>query len=158
MTSKTPQQGAVGQKEFLAFLEGLKLQTLRLRSLKVDAARDFAHSEMQHVQHGEQYAYEVADDGLLRVDAEFEVRLVGARKKKLGQMSLTFSWYYHSEEPISDKVFEIFAPMVRFQTWPHLREVMQSVAARCNWPRLTLPLLVAHKAGDEKRIRKTSED
>lgn len=139
---------AVDQKAFLEFLQGLHLKTLRLRRLKVDADRDFAHGDMKNVRHRERYGYELADGGLLRVDAEHEVRLVGARGKTLGLVAATFSWYYTSDRTVDDKVFEVFAPMVRFQTWPHLRELVQTVAQRANWPRVTLPLLVVHKSAD----------
>lgn len=133
----------VDQQEFTGFLQGLHLQTLRVRHLTVDAQREFSHGDMKNVQHREEYTFEVAEEGRLRIDARHEVRLIGARNKKLGSITVVFGWYYQSEIEITEEIFEIFTPMVRFQTWPHLREIVQNTATRANWPRLTLPLLVA---------------
>lgn len=130
-------------KDFAEFLQGLELQTLRVRQLKIDAQREFSHGDVKNIQHREQYAFEIAEEGHLRIDARHEIRLIGARKKVLGSITAVFGWYYQSEVVMTDELFEVFAPMVRFQTWPHLRELAQNIATRANWPRLTLPLLVA---------------
>ncbi len=103
---------------------------------------------MKSLRHRERCGYALAEDGLPRVDVEHEVRLIGARGKTLGVVAATFSWYYTSDKAVDDTFCEVFAPMVRFQTWPHLREPVQSVAQRANWPRVTLPLLVMHKTAD----------
>ena len=142
------QQTAVDPKAFLDFLQGLRLQTLRLRRLNVDAEGEFAHADMRNLDHHESHGFEAAEGGLLRVDIRHVVRLIGPRKKTLGSIAATFSWYYVSEKPADEQILREFLPMVRFQTWPHLRELVQSVAQRANWPRLTLPLLVAHKGPD----------
>ena len=146
--SKQPKQ-PVDPKEFASFLQGLQLQTLRVRHLKVDAERDFSHGDMKNVRHREEYGFAMTNEGQARIDARHEVQLTGPRGKKLGSMAATFSWYYHSETVLTEEIFEIFAPMVRFQTWPHLREIVQSVSTRANWPRLTLPLLVAPGPNDQ---------
>lgn len=146
---KDDQQRAVDPKELLDFLRGLRMQALRLRRLEVHAERDFAHTEMRNLDHRETHGYEAAEGGLLRIDIRHVVRLVGRRKKTLGSVAATFSWYYLSEKPADDQILREFLPMVRFQTWPHLRELVQSVAQRANWPRLTLPLLIAPPKGPE---------
>jgi hypothetical protein len=130
-------------EDFAEFLQGLELQTLRVRQLKIDAHREFSHGDIKNIQHREQYAFEIAEEGHLRIDARHEIRLIGARKKVLGSITAVFGWYYQSDVEMTDELFEVFAPMVRFQTWPHLRELAQNIATRANWPRLTLPLLVA---------------
>lgn len=164
MSPQKTDKPKVDQKEFTSFLQGLHLQTLRIRHLTVDAQREFPHGDMKNVQHREEYSFEVAEEGHLRIDARHEVRLIGARKKKLGLITVVFGWYYRSEKEITEEIFKIFTPMVRFQTWPHLREIIQNTAARANWPRLTMPLLVASPPPDqtkkttEKRLRKTSAD
>ncbi len=145
MSTQESKKQVVSQEEFTNFLKGLQLQTLRMRSLRVDAEREFAHNEMKNVQHSEEYAFDYAEEGHLRVDARYKLRLVGPRRKKLGSISVVFGWYYQSEQNINEAIFEIFAPTVRFQTWPHLREVILNTAARANWPRLTIPLLIAQK-------------
>jgi hypothetical protein len=147
MIMQVPDKQPVDQKEFLDFLQGLRLQTLRVRHLKVDAEREFAHSDIKKVRHREAYAYELSENGQLRIDTRFEVQLVGPRRKKLGSITVVFGWYYHSEQEVTEEIFKVFAPMVRFQSWPHLREIIQSTAARANWPRLTIPLMVAPKPG-----------
>lgn len=148
--NETPtEEPAVDQKDFAHFLQGLNLETMRVRELKVDAKQEFAHNQLKTVRHHEEYSYEYSEDGPLRIDASFQVQIIGPKKKKLGAISVMFSWYYTSEQPITDDIFKIFGPMVRFQTWPHLREVIQSTATRVNWPRLTIPLLVAQNPSKE---------
>lgn len=149
MNTPDHDQPPVSQEEFAAFLRGLSLQSLRVSELRVDAKRDFAHGEMQQLQHHESFKYELVEEELLRIDAHHTLSLLGARKKKLGAVIVTFSWYYLTKRAPTEGIFKVFAPMVKFQTWPHLREVLQSVAARANWPRITLPLLVAQKPGPE---------
>jgi hypothetical protein len=114
-----------------------------------DAERDFAHSDMKNIQHREEFRHALGEGGQLRVDSRHEIRLVGARRKKLGAISVTFGVYYQSEAEMTDAIFEIFAPMVRFQVWPHLREIVANTANRANWPRVIIPLLVVPKP--EKR-------
>ena len=145
MSASKSSKQTVDQKEFASFLQNLRLQSLRVRELKVDAKREFAHNEMKKVRHHEEYSFELAENGLLRIDARHDVHVVGPRRKRLGSITVVFGWYYHTEQEITEEMFEIFAPMVRFQTWPHLRELIQSTALRANWPRLTIPLLVAQK-------------
>jgi hypothetical protein len=142
MTQQKDDVQAADPKEFGDFLQGLGLQTLRVRNLKVDADREFSHGDVLNIQHREKYAFETTEEGLLRIDTHHEIRLIGARKKILGSIKVVFSWYYRTETEMTDNLFAVFAPMVRFQTWPHLRELAQNIATRANWPRLTLPLLV----------------
>lgn len=151
MSPQEPDKQIVDQKEFASFLQGLHLQTVRVRHLKVDAQHEFSHGDMKNIQHREEYAFEVAEEGHVRIDARHEVRLIGTRKKKLGSITVVFGWYYQSEKEITDEIFEIFAPMVRFQTWPHLREIVQNTATRANWPRLTVPLLVTTPPPDQTK-------
>jgi len=145
MTTQNSAKQPVAPEDFKNFLQGLELQTMRVRSLKVDAKREFSHSDMKNIRHSENYSFVSSEDGQLRIDTRHEIRLIGARRKKLGSISVVFGWYYQSKKEITDEIFEIFAPMVRFQAWPHLREIVANTATRANWPRVTIPLLIAQK-------------
>lgn len=144
------QLATVDPKTFLAFLNGLELKTLRLRRLTLDAAADFAHADVKNLHNRQKLSYEVAEDGRLRIDLEHTLRLAGPRRRTLGSLVATFSWYYVSKEPAEEPMVREFLAMVRFQTWPYVRELLQATALRANWPRLTLPLLIHDKRSAKK--------
>ena len=141
MTTPSSENQVIDPKVFSAFLEGLELRTLRVTSLKVDANKDFSHSDVKNIQHGEEYEFATADGGQLRIDARHKIKLVGPRRKKLGAIDVTISMYYHSAQDVTEEIFQVFGPMARFQVWPHLRELVTDIATRANWPRITIPLL-----------------
>jgi hypothetical protein len=153
MNTNQQETNAVSQEEFSEFLAGLKLGSQRIRRLRVNSQHEFDHKDVKDIRHQDNYGYATAEGGHVRIDAKHTVKLIGPRRKILGSMEVQLSWYYKSEQEITDEVFEVFVPAVRFQTWPYLRELVSDVAARANWPRVMIPLLISpppNRADDDQ--------
>lgn len=72
-----------------------------------------------------------------------------ASKRQIAKLSVEFALAYHSEKPMTDEIFSVFKGLnLMVNTWPYLREFIQTMAGRMNLPPLVLPTF---KVGTPRR-------
>lgn len=128
--------------DFNSFLAQVELINLRTVKLNVRAEKEFQHKQVKdiNVKVDSTYANHEGGSGF-SVDVAYVVRLRGGRRV-LGSAAVTLRLFYSSPLPMTDSLFKIFGKQpAQFQTWPFLRQHLADISTRCNWPRLTLPLL-----------------
>jgi preprotein translocase subunit SecB len=139
------QSSTASAKEFNSFLAKAKLENIRTVRLDVRADKEFQHKQANdiNVKFTSNYSNNDDESGF-SVDAAYLVRLRAGRRI-LGSVAVTLRLYYSSPQPMTDLLFAVFGGQsVQFVTWPYLREHIANVSARCNWPRLTLPMMSVH--------------
>ena len=144
------QSPKAGPGDFNSFLAQVELINLRTVKLNVRAEKEFQHKQVKDMNVRVDSTYSNNEDGTgFSVDVAYVVRLRGG-KRVLGSAAVTFRLFYSSPLPMTDSLFEVFGKQpAQFQTWPFLRQHLADVSTRCNWPRLTLPLLHVQAVGQK---------
>jgi preprotein translocase subunit SecB len=137
----TQQSRKVTPEDFNVFLAGIDLASMRTVKIDVHSEREFQHKQVNDINVKFDATYlNNEEEAVFTVDVAYKVRLRKG-KRVLGSLGVTFRLYFSSPEPLTDSLFAVFLQPVQFQTWPFLRQHLADVSARCNWPRLTLPLM-----------------
>ena len=127
------------------FLQGLKIKVIRLRHLTVESENEFSHSQMANFEYDLNMSIDKGDFGL-RSNFRVDVRLTsgGDAPVPLANMSAQFAAYYESRIELTEEFEGALIFMSRQHIWPYFRELFDSVAFRCNWPKTTVPLMVVN--------------
>lgn len=136
----------ISPEEYSAFIDQIDLESLWLASATVENNHGRTPPDDPGVWIKQETRYENRERGF---DAFVEYRLTFEGKgSSKSELTVTFGVFFSSKEPMTNRVFEIFEGVnLPLNTWPFLREFVQSMTARMNWPSLTLP---SYKAGVER--------
>jgi hypothetical protein len=125
-----------------AFLQGLELDNIRLVSVKAEAKVERPKPAQTNVEIRYEPTWRNREGGFEAL-AHYKVRFVDEKTRKVqGSIEATFSLLFHSPEPMQDELFVVFGDLnLKINSWPFMRELVQSTMHRLNWPRFPLPLL-----------------
>jgi len=125
-----------------AFLQELELATIRLVSVKAAAKVERPRPAQTNVEISYEPMWREREGGFEAL-AHYRVRFFDKKMRRVqGSVEATFSLLFSSPEPMRDEFFVVFGDLnLKINSWPFMRELLQSMMHRLDWPPFPLPLL-----------------
>jgi hypothetical protein len=125
-----------------AFLQGLELDNIRLVSLKAESKVEQPKPAQTNVDIRYKPTWRNREGGFEAL-ARYKVRFIDRKAREVqGSIEATFSLRFHSSEPMREELFVVFGDLnLKINSWPFMRELVQSTMHRLDWPPFPLPLL-----------------
>lgn len=132
---------ALTPDEYKRILQGFSLEDIQLVGCSMsggmppDVAADRVKKKID-----DEASYEMLSDNTVAILVSYMLR-ARVRNQVVAKVSANYRLIFHSSETFSDEFFAIYkAVSLHLNSWPFFRELVASLTARMNVPRLTLPL------------------
>jgi hypothetical protein len=139
-TSTAAGARSISALDYNAFIAGLELVQIRLAAAHIDAPNPPERRPVAPVLNVDDATYRNGDDHfVVRQTLAFTGTYEGEDEPAL-RVRVTFEVRYTADERMTDPLFSEFRSRnLPVNTWPYLREYLQSTLGRTGWPVLTLP-------------------
>lgn len=145
----------VSPQEYAEFVRQLELTDIWLARASVENHYGPGAAAQARLQVSSHDTFELQPDGF---DAYVEYRVAVMDEnttETLGVILVEFGTHFLSEQRLSPDLFEVFRRTnLPVNTWPYLREFLQSTASRMNWQAVTLPVYKVNVAGEPRGPRR----
>lgn len=136
------QKRPVPPEIYNAFIATLRLQRVRMVDAHINADEARPSPSNTTVRFDYNARYQNDDDGF-EAFASYKASFTNTQTDKpQGDVAATFALRFESGEPMTDDIFTVFGQVnLKVNTWPFMREFLQSSLNRLDWPAFALPLL-----------------
>jgi hypothetical protein len=131
----------ISPEEYRKILSGIELLSISLQESKTFLNCDCKYPTDVSANIKDECRFKLYEDGIVNIFQEFQLdaRKINSKTRFI-QISATFIVKLKSKETFSDDFFEIYKKIsLNLNTWPYLREFVNSITSRMNVPPLTLP-------------------
>jgi hypothetical protein len=131
----------ISREEYAAFIAQIELDAIWVEdAVSLNTAAPLAQNEPPELEVGSDAGWRPEGSGF-RATHRYSVK-VPEQPDDRGLIEVAFAARFRSDTPMTESIFATFAEVnLPVNTWPYLREFVQSMAARMGWQRITLPAL-----------------
>jgi len=126
---------------YSAFIGQIQLERIWLKSTRVTNSVGGETPPNSEVTLDDVRTWKDSEDGF-QAFHKYIVEFKNDRNRKLARIEVEFGLDYHSDEPMTEDIFALFAVNnLPLNSWPYLREYLANTVSRMNWLPFTLPAL-----------------
>lgn len=142
MTEVERRPEPVTPEVYNAFIAGIELARVRLASSRVEAKVEHPAPAGTEIRVAYTPAFEPHEAGF-EAQAGYRLEFVDTSTGEVqGTIEATFALLFNSEQAMREEIFLVFGELnLKMNSWPFVRELVQTNMARMGWPAFTLPLL-----------------
>ncbi|KPK95550.1 hypothetical protein AMJ80_04985 [bacterium SM23_31] len=137
---KSQKEKSLSPTQYNEIIEGLQLEKMFLKSCK---AKCFSSeiTDNNIVKVGTNAEFESYENKKFSITSSYTIT-AKSNKKNLFKIELEYYLLFHSKNPVDERFFDIYSKRnLRLNTFPLVREIVQSFSGRMGFPPLVLPLL-----------------
>lgn len=142
MTELAPQPAPVTPEVYNAFIAGIELVRVRLVSSRVKARVEHPAPAATEIRVAYTPTFEPHEAGF-EAQANYRLEFINTSTEEVqGTIEATFALLFNSVQTMREEIFVVFGELnLKINSWPFVRELVQTNMARMGWPAFTLPLL-----------------
>lgn len=131
------------RKKYSDFVAGIDLQKIFVREIKAKLNQSISVDKNQsmNVRLDQTANFRVIKEELYEIIQSWQLSAVaGDKRRPLLKIAFDFAVIIRSKEKLEQDIFQIYAyNNLTLNTWPFVRELINSITARMDLPPLTLP-------------------
>lgn len=142
MSETSAQTASVTPEAYNAFLAGIELERVRLVSSRIESKVEHPAPTSTEIRVAYAPRFQTHDAGF-EAQAGYRLEFIDTSTEETqGTVEATFALLFSSEEAMREDIFLVFGELnLKVNSWPYIREFVQTNMARMGWPAFTLPLL-----------------
>ncbi|MEM4625718.1 MAG: hypothetical protein QXJ28_03080 [Candidatus Pacearchaeota archaeon] len=139
--NKEVKKPKISPEDYKKILQGLDLISISLKESKTFLNVDITPPTELNIKIKDEADYKVKEEGIVFVFHKYQIDARKPQSKtRFFKLEVTFLVKVYSKETFTEDFFDVYKNIsLHLNTWPYLREFVNSTTSRMNIPPLTLP-------------------